>query len=342
MNWGLGHATRCIPIIKELEKRGFVPLIASDGAALLLLQKEFHHVKTFELPSYNIKYTKRPKWLKWKLLLDTPHILRTISAEKKVIKNIVQEEDIIGIISDNRFGARCTKVKNVFITHQLNVLSGNMTSISSRIHQNYIRKFDQCWVPDSPDSKNLSGMLGHLKRANFNLKYIGAISRFEKKEIPEKHDYLVLLSGPEPQRTLLQNILFKSFRGTTKRILFVRGVLNEDEFTCLNPNVIIKNYLYGKELEDAINSSRVIISRSGYTTLMDLAKLEKNAFFIPTPGQFEQDYLAERLMKLGIAPYCKQEDFEVSLLESLDEYTGMKELNFTADFGKLFAFFESE
>lgn len=344
MNWGLGHATRCVPIIRELQKRGFAPLMASDGPALLLLQKEFPHLKSFELPSYNIRYTLHPKMLKWKLFLHTPHILRTIHAEKKMIGKFIKEEGITGIISDNRFGARSKKVRSVFITHQLNVLSGNLTFFSSKIHQQYIRKFDECWIPDFPGKENLSGILGHPKQpiANFNVKYIGALSRFEKKEMPLKYDYLVLLSGPEPQRTLLETVLLKAFKDTEKKILFVRGVVNKEPFRHAEFKIVFKNYLFGKELEEAINSSKVVISRSGYTTIMDLAKLERKAFFIPTPGQHEQEYLAERLMASGIAPYCRQEEFKLSRLHAMNEYSGLKDFGGTPDFKALFALFEGK
>ena len=340
MNWGLGHATRCIPIINALQNEGFIPLLASDGPALALLRKEFPQLKSIELPSYNITYTKNPKMLKWKLLWQTPHILKTIKAEKKMIRKLVKDENIHGIISDNRFGARSNKVHSVYITHQLNVLSGSLTYFSSKIHQHYIKKFDACWVPDAPGKKNLSGILGHLKNDNLRPKYIGPVSRFEKKSLPYKYDYLVLLSGPEPQRGLLQDILFKAFRKTNKKLFFVRGVVNDEEFTCLNPNVTIRNYLFGKELEEVINSSRMVISRSGYTSLLDLAKLQKRAFFIPTPGQFEQEYLAERLKNLGIAAYCNQEEFDIALLEKQEKYSGLENIEFTPNFGMLFTLFD--
>lgn len=340
LNWGLGHATRCIPLIRELEKRNAPPILASDGPALLLLQKEFPHLKSYELPSYNITYTSNGNFLKWKLLFDTPSILKTIKAEKRVTKKIVEEENISVIISDSRFGTRFKHIHNIFITHQLNVLSGNTTFLSSIIHRRYTNKFQECWIPDSPGRKNLSGILGHLKHQSDRFKYLGAISRFEKFDSPLIYDYLILLSGPEPQRGLLEEILFKAFQKTTKKILFVRGVLEEENFTCLNVNIETRNYLYGKELEQAINSSRLVIARSGYTTILDLAKLEKKAFFIPTPGQFEQEYLAQRLMKMGFAPFCKQDDFREDLLKDTEEYSGLRDLGFIASFDDVFAFLE--
>ncbi len=344
INWGLGHATRCIPLIRKLEEKEFEPVIASDGAALLLLKKEFPYLKTFELPSYNITYTTKGSLLKWKLLMDTPSILKNIKKEKQATKRLVEEENLSGIISDSRFGVRYKHLTNVFITHQLNVLSGNTTYLSSKLYQKYIRKFDECWVPDAPGSRNLSGTLGHLRNTGENIKYIGILSRFEKREIlPPKYDVMVLLSGPEPQRTLLEQKLLEAFKDTRQKILFVRGVINEEKnFSSNNSNISIRNYMFGTELEEALNASKLIVSRSGYTTLMDLARLEKKAFFIPTPGQFEQEYLASRMTKLGIAASCSQDEFTPALLEKADKFYGLSDPGFTCSFSGLFSLFEGK
>ncbi len=343
LNWGLGHAARCIPIIKELEKHNFEPVLASDGQALKLLEKEFPHLTSIELPSYNIAYTKKGIYLKWKLIIDSPKILQTIKAEKKITKSLVEKYNLKGIISDNRLGVRCKKLKkNVLITHQLKVLSGNTSILSSYIHQKYIRKFDECWIPDLEGSKNLSGKLGHLDQEPKNIKYIGLLSRLEKRKVPEIYDYIIILSGPEPQRSILESILIRELGDTSLKILFVRGVITEDSFSINNPNINIKNYLYGKALQEAINCSRYVISRSGYTSLMDLAKLEQKAFFIPTPGQSEQQYLAERMQELGLAPYCVQKDFSLTKLEEIENYQGLSDFGNDTVFGDLFAFFHSE
>lgn len=343
LNWGLGHATRCIPIIRELEKHHFEPIVASDGQALSLLEKEFPHLTSVHLPPYGIEYPRNGDYFKWKLMMESPKIIRAIKAEKKMTKSLVKKYNLQGIISDNRLGVRSKKLKkNVFITHQLNVLSGNTSFLSSYIHQNYIRKFEECWIPDLEDSKNLSGTLGHLNRKPENVKYIGILSRLEKKKIPEMYDYIVILSGPEPQRSILESILLKELNETSLKILFLRGVISEERFTTNNPNINIKNYLFGKALEEAINCSKYVISRSGYTSIMDLAKLEKKVFFIPTPGQWEQQYLAERMQELELAPYCQQEDFNISKLDEIEKYKGLRDFGIHSLFGNLFAFFQSE
>ena len=342
LNWGLGHATRCIPIINELKSLGFEVIIASDGEALQLLKKEFPGSQFEELPSYNIKYTSKGYFLKWKLMIESPKFIKTIKAENDLTEVLVEKYGLTGIISDNRWGVRSKKLKkNVFITHQLNVLSGNTTFLSSFIQEKYINKFDECWIPDLAGDKNLSGILGHKSNSPKNVKYIGLLSRMKKQSIPEIYDYLILLSGPEPQRSILESILLKEFKTSEARILFIRGVISEEKLDApLNMN--IKNYLFGEELEKAVNESKYVISRSGYTTLMDLARLKKKAFFIPTPGQKEQEYLAERLKKLKIAPYCKQEDFNLSKLEKIENYKGLSNFGNYLISRDLFTLFESE
>ena len=343
LNWGLGHATRCIPIIKELERCNYEPILASDGAALQILIKEFPHLRHLELPAYDIRYAKKGALLKWKLILESPRINKVIAAEKLRTEEIVTEFGIEVIISDNRFGVFSDQLKkNVFITHQINVLSGNTTFISSYFNRKHIRNFNQCWIPDFEGELNLSGKLAHPKKLPENCKYIGPLSRFEKNKSEIIYDYLLLLSGPEPQRSILEEILLEKFRNTTQKILLVRGVIEETPTLSENYNIQIKNYRFGKALEDAINSSEVIIGRSGYTTLMDLSKLEKKAFFIPTPGQEEQHYLAERLQEKSIAPFCQQQDFKLELLKEIDHYSGLGNFGKSLPLRDLFSFFHSE
>ncbi|MEW7289905.1 glycosyltransferase [Aquimarina sp. 2304DJ70-9] len=340
LNWGLGHATRCIPIINALISKGITPVIASDGAALSLLKKEYPELQTKVLPSYNIEYSKKASNFKIKMLLNSPKIAHAISAEKKAIKKLIEEEDYCGIISDNRMGVRHKSIPSVFITHQLTILSGKTTSFSTKLHNKYIKKFDVCWVPDMADDPNLSGELGHPKKSNIPVTYLGPLSRFEHQIIPKRYDIMVLLSGPEPQRTLLEQKLFQEFEQSDKKIVFVRGVIEDTHKTYVKNNITIHNYLTGKDLENTINSSNLIISRSGYTTVMDLAKLKKKAFFIPTPGQFEQEYLAQRLTTNKLVPSCTQNEFTLKKLRDLNAYRGLSSFSTDVDYGKLFHFFQ--
>lgn len=339
LNWGLGHATRCIPIINALIAEGFVPIIASDGIALALLKKEFPNLTTIELPSYNVTYSKNGKLFKLKLLKDSPKLLKAIKAEKKVIASILEHNDFAGIISDNRLGVRHKKVPSVFITHQLNVLSGNTTWLSTKLHQNIIKKFDICWVPDIDEKLNLSGKLGHVTNFDLPVKYIGPLSRFTKLKTEIKNDLMVLLSGPEPQRTLLETKLFSELKAYTGKVVFVKGVMEKEQSIQVLGNITVYNFMTSKQLEKTINESALLLSRSGYTTVMDLAKLNKKAFFIPTPGQFEQEYLAKRFSEMNLVPSCTQKEFNLNKLENLENYKGLKSFDFEINFKELFNLF---
>ena len=342
LNWGLGHTTRCIPIIEELLVHNYKVLLASDGPALMLLRKEFPQLPFIELPDYQIVYPKSGAFFKLKLMTTLPQIRAAVSSEKKIIKKLVQEGRINGIISDNRLGVRNQNVPSVFLTHQLNVLSGNTSLFSTKMHQGYIKKFTQCWVPDAQKTPNLSGKLGHPKKRSFPVTYIGPLSRMKKKEVPNKYDVLALLSGPEPQRSLLEEKLMEAFIDEPKKVLLVRGVLQEEVKTRVHKNITIVNFMQTKELERAINESTLVVSRSGYTTIMDLAAMEKEAYFIPTPGQYEQKYLAKQLRQKDIAPSCRQDKFQLSKLEEVKLFKGLKSIKSTVNYGELFGLFEGE
>jgi len=342
LHWGLGHATRCIPIINSLLEHGFNVIIASDGSALLLLQKEFPKLNTIELPSYNINYPKKGTHFKWKLLLKLPRILKVISSEKKIVQNLVAEGRIDGIISDNRFGLRNNKVPSVYLTHQLNVLSGSTSYLSSKQHQNIIKKFAECWIPDFEGLENLSGELSRLDKNSIKTKYIGILSRMNKKNLKKKYDVLLLLSGPEPQRSLLEKKLISVFRWQKKAVLLIQGCVGSQQEIVHLDNLTICNYMNSEELERVINESNVVVSRSGYTTIMDLATIGKKAFFIPTPGQYEQEYLAKRMQTLKMAPFCQQDEFTIDKLEEINSYEGMYSSNPTLSYANLFKLFEAE
>ena len=342
LNWGLGHATRCIPIIRELEKNGFTPILASDGAALQILQKEFPYLQTLTLPSYKIEYAKNAATFKWKLLKNSPKIINAILSEKRLVKKWILEYGLNGIISDNRLGVYSKKIPSVFITHQLTVLSGKTTWISSKLHHYFIKKFTQCWIPDMEEQPNLTGKLGHLKNNKMNLIYLGPLSRLEKKELPIQYDLMVLLSGPEPQRTYLEQKLKNEVQFFTGKVLFIEGAIASEQKTERYQNVTYYNFMTTQELEIAFNESAMVLCRSGYTTIMDLAKLGKKAFFIPTPGQSEQEYLAKRLQRKSFVPYANQEDFVIKNLQEINLYKGLPQLEKNIHWKELFILFEGE
>lgn len=347
LNWGLGHATRSIPIIHALIQDGFDVLIGSDGAALNLLRREFPTANFIELPSYQIEYAKDGKKFMWKMLLRSPKVAKAIRDEHKLLKKLVAENAVQGVISDNRLGLSNKNIPTVFITHQLQVLSGKTTKLTSALHLRYIKRFDECWVPDYKGKPNLSGKLGHPDSFSIPVKYLGPLSRLTKTDCEKKYDVLVLLSGPEPQRSDLEEILLYELKKYGGSVLFVKGVVEDEQKVEHIKQMKVVNFMKSDELENAINSSDIVVCRSGYTTVMDLAKLNKKAFFIPTPGQTEQEYLAKRFKKKGWIPFSNQENFKLKDLSSTKVYKGFKPLidkvGFTeVSFRELFSLFEGK
>ena len=320
LNWGLGHASRCVPIINALLNNNFIPIIASDGSALEFLKKEFPNLEYLVIPTYNISYQRN---IKLGLFLQISSILKAVKEEKKVIHNFLKSnKDVVGIISDNRFGVRSTLVPSVYITHQVKVLLGNFTFLTSYFHQKIIKKFDECWIPDHKNSE-FSGKLSISKRG-VKTKFIGVLSRFKKENLEENIDVLIILSGLEPNRTLLENKLVKEFENHSKKIVLIQGKVEKQSKKWISKNITFYNYLLSNELQKAINSSKLIICRSGYSSIMDLAVLQKRAFFIPTKNQSEQEYLAKYLSEKEVAPFSEINQFSKDELEKSFIFKGLK------------------
>lgn len=338
--WGLGHATRCIPIIRQLLNFNFNVILASDDAALHLLQKEFPNLEAIELPGYHIRYPKKGYFFKLKLISQLSTILKSVRQEHKKLKEFLEEKNIHGIISDGRLGLYSDKFPSVYVTHQLQLYTGKTTFISSWYHRKLMEKFDAIWIPDSINPVvGLSGKLGHPKKLPENAKYIGPLSRFHKRDLPKTIDYLVILSGPEPQRSMLEKVMIKELQDSAKKIVLVQGKIEAEQTRRKIGNIEIVNYMSSEELEQNLNQCEYVISRSGYSTIMDLARLEKKAFFIPTPGQYEQLYLSKRLKHLGLVYSCQQHEFKAEKLKNLTVYKGLSAPIEAVDFENLFQIF---
>ena len=314
LNWGLGHASRCVPIIKTLLKSEFTPVIASDGSALDFLKKEFPNVETLELPSYHISYGKN---IKRTLFFKTFSILKAAKKEKDFLDAYLNQNlEVVGVISDNRFGIYSKKVPCVYITHQINVFSGGFSSITSFFHQRIIKRFDECWIPDD-EELNFSGKLS-ISNKNLNQKYIGVLSRLQQRSAAVSIDVLIVLSGPEPNRSQLEEKLKQLFKETSKKVWLVRGVIEKKQVVNNDGALKIFNFMQSGELEKTLNSSKFVICRSGYSSIMDLITLNKKALLIPTKGQDEQEYLARYLHDKGCFKYVLEENLDENAVKFLE------------------------
>lgn len=309
LNWGLGHASRCIPIINQLIELGFEPIIASDGAALQFLQKQFPSLTTYELPPYQIKYARNPKLFQWNILMNLPYILNNIKNERLKTIEIINKEKIQGIISDNRFGVHHPDIPSIYITHQLNIKAGIWSYFASLWHQKIINTFHVCWIPDMEKTPNLSGDLSHQVPLKIPMKFIGILSPHQKEDLPILYDLLIILSGVEPSRTIFEQKIIEKYKNSSLRICLIRGIVEPTISENKIGNITTINFAFGKTLQHLYNSSEKIIARTGYSTLMDLMIFQKKALLSPTPGQTEQEYLAKHISKLGLWEIVKQQEF---------------------------------
>jgi uncharacterized protein (TIGR00661 family) len=316
LDWGLGHATRCIPIIKSLVNAGHNVIIAGNATQQSLLRAEFPNLTFIVLNGYGISYASSKRILPLKILWQVPKILKSIRKENVWLNKVVDEYKIDLVISDNRFGMHTKKCPCIFITHQLTIKMPYLwlQNFARRINYHFINKFTACWVPDIAEENNVAGILSHPKvLPNIPVHYLGLLSRFTKLEVVEKKfDYCIMLSGPEPQRTLLEEKILSTMGNITGNILLVRGKPDSTETIAKPANTTIVNHLIGNELNIAIQQSEYIISRSGYTTVMELLALQKKAILIPTPGQTEQEYLAQQLMKQQWCYAVQQNEFDMA------------------------------
>jgi len=317
LDWGLGHATRCIPVIRELMNQDAEVLLATEGAQEELLSMEFPGLHILPLAGYRIRYARTASGLLRNILLQTPGILRSIKAENSWLKKIVTEYAIDAVIADNRYGLYHESVPCIFITHQLAIKTpfGKWTEqVLQKRNYRYINRFAACWVPDTAGSNNLAGELSHpVRMPGIPVNYTGILSRFGYNEAsPVKDHILVLLSGPEPQRSILENKITREIAHYPGTATVVRGLPGVASVIPSTNMIKFYNHLTAAELSKELMEAEYVIGRCGYSTVMDLTRMNKKSILVPTPGQTEQEYLAKYLTQHRIAFCMPQKEFSLA------------------------------
>lgn len=296
LDWGLGHTTRCIPILQELAAQGFQIDVACTENQKAVLEKEVNNLRFHIIKGYNITYSTSRHFFSLKIASQIPKMIRMIRYEQKWLKQYVKSNRPDAVITDNRPGFRTKDVLSIYMTHQLSPKTGNKLSdvIAATFHRFFIKKFDTCWIPDGPQHQ-ISGALSKTSKAITNTRYIGPLSRFRPATgHTPVYDLACVLSGPEPQRSLLETILLGQLKQYSGKTIFVRGTTDTRQLqTTVPATVKVVDYLPASQLSNVIQNARLIICRSGYSSIMDLIRLGARAVLIPTPGQGEQEYLAQ-------------------------------------------------
>jgi hypothetical protein len=318
LDWGLGHATRCIPLIKRELERGNEVVLAGSGRSAALLRKAFPRLTLHEIPDYDVQYQKKGSFV-LRLIMQLPKIFRAVRDEHQWLEEFLEKEHVDLIVSDNRYGMYSRKVKSVIITHQVfPIAPGIFSGLTLFTVKRHLNRFDEIWIPDFEGSNNLAGRLCHGNIPG-HAKYIGPLSRFIRPLVSSpgnSPDILVLVSGPEPQRTIFLEHALAILEAGNCNAWIVSGT-PEKKGMQQRGTLTIYPHLDDEALTNAIICAKQIICRSGYTTLMDLHALGREAVLIPTPGQTEQEYLAAHFRATFGWHVIRQERMETELPEFL-------------------------
>lgn len=318
LDWGLGHATRSSRLIIEFQKAGHQVFIASSGEALQFLKQEFPEIPCYTLPEFGVRYSPGKRLIP-NLLFRVPSWVWLIKQEHEQMSQIILKEKIELIISDNRYGCYANNIHSVLMIHQLVIPIGGIwrvfRSLVAWLQSHLIKKFNEVWVPDFP-SRLLSGKMGI--HPGLNVKYIGPLSRFDTRnriQKPKKYFISAIISGPDPLRQKLVDKLEQILIEIDKPSLLLTGQPTLKNRIDKN-NLTIFAHLSTEQLQDAIFSSTYIIARSGYSSIMDFITLGSAVLYIPTPGQPEQEYLAQRMRDENLGDYLSEDDLNASSVMS--------------------------
>jgi hypothetical protein len=322
LDWGLGHATRCITLIRALERLHYKIYIATDGKHEIILKEAFHNAIFLKLRGYRIWYTKQRALLVFGIILQIPKIIYAIIHEYFWLKNTANKYQFDLIISDNRFGFFHKKMKSVFITHQLELQTPYhwTTRLNQIIFYSFIKKFAACWIADMEPPHHLSGNLANPKhKPSVPIWYMNCLSRLPidgalnktGEEKNEKNLFLGIVSGPEPQRTLFENILWQQGNAMQQKFAVVAGLPDQKAYFKKSELGILYPHLSAKDLVNEIMEAEFIICRGGYTSLMELIPFKKKLIIVPTPGQTEQAYLGQYWQAKKWAITFSQNEFDL-------------------------------
>jgi uncharacterized protein (TIGR00661 family) len=319
LNWGLGHATRSIPIINELLKNGVEVIIGANGSSAALLKSEFPNLVHLSAPELTIKYSRSKFLFPLFMAIQFLKFKNLFTEEKKWLEKTIADNRIDGVVSDNRYGLNSSTIPAVLITHQLNIKTGFFSWVDAVVNKKILlpllNRFSTIWIPDNENGFSLAGELSHPRyKPTALLHYLGLVNRFSNKfvDTAEAKKILILISGPEPQRTILENKILAGLHFIDEEIVVVRGLPASTEKIKNFNRVRLYNHLPAEELAKEIEQAEIIIARSGYSTLLEILPLSKKSILIPTPGQTEQEYLANKLFNEKRALFVKQKDFNLN------------------------------
>lgn len=304
LNWGIGHATRCIPLIRQWLDQGHQVVLGGDGEALVRLSKAFPQLPTLSLAPLHIRYGKHRSQI-WAMIKAIPQLIRFSILDHQWIQRYQTLEQFDWIVSDNRFGLYTHSAHCIYITHQIYIHLPRgwrwLEPLAYRMHKALWSHYDEVWIPDNEqENESLSGTLSHPcpQVDGMTIRYIGVLSRFNQTYTPNTHYHtVVVLSGPEPQRSQVEQQMVERYQHSPQPVLIVRGLVGQPTTQIQSGPITMIASMEDEELASYLLGCQHVVMRSGYTSVMDMKKLDllSKVEFIPTPGQSEQEYLAQWL-----------------------------------------------
>lgn len=293
LDWGLGHAARSVPVIRALLAHGAVPVIGADGGPLAFLRDEFPALEQVRISGMQVRYGAGRSQA-WAMAMQLPRMLHQVRREHHLFNALLHRLQLAAVISDQRFGLRSPGIPSVLITHQLFPFSPFAQAAARRMNRMLYTRFHRCWVPDREAAPGLAGALSHGGNLPSSVRHIGPLSRFSRTAAAKTttpYQVVAVISGPEPQRSLFQEEVVRQLTHIPGPHLVVAG--RPGTLPTQQGAVRIEGHLPTPALQAALLHAKLIVSRCGYSTLMDLEALGRSALLVPTPGQPEQEYLAE-------------------------------------------------
>jgi UDP-N-acetylglucosamine transferase subunit ALG13 len=335
LDWGLGHASRCIPLIRQWLGQGHKIFIAAAGPSGDLLREEFPDISFINFPGYEISYPPHGL-MALHLFVRLPKLFYRIKREHHALQAIIREHHIDIVVSDNRFGLHSGQAHCIYITHQVMIKCPDglkfMEPLLYRLHRRFINKYDECWIPDTAGEGNISADLSHKYPIPPNAKFIGWLSRFGGAEMltgnyekKTRFDIVAVISGPEPQRSIFEEKLISALGNSGYTACLLRGTPGREYNSALPAHIKITDHAPVQKMQEMLDNAGYIICRPGYSSLMDLRILNKNAILVPTPGQTEQEYLATNLFEKGLFYSCRQREFNLeAAIEGIKKFPGFE------------------
>lgn len=316
LDWGLGHASRLVPLISEMKEQGHFILLGTDVKTGAFLKKQFPDIPQIALKGYGIRYASQNK-MHWKLLIQIPRLCFAIAGEYFSLKKIVRDNKIEVVISDSRFGLRHKKTQNFILSHQLHILYPPeiqfLGKFINNVNRYLLNAFDVCLIPDF-ETHAFSGILSQNTSIR-SQRFIGPLSRFSKADTSaaiKNEELIFVLSGPEPQRSVLEQIIINQLKKMSFSALLISGQPEKSYSQQIAPNIRKVAHLSDSEFAASLKNAQVVFSRSGYSSIMDYAALNlKQIVLIPTPGQTEQEYLARKFSEANNCFASSQKSFSI-------------------------------